>query len=384
MVMFLSDTHLPQLLPAKAYCDEKWYAKEVSDVLLPGWHAVAATNQFPKNGSFVTLDLFGHPVILRRERDEIHGFLNICPHRFSKLSTELSGCKTILKCGYHGWEFDECSGHTRRIPDAPSFRPLKKGQFGLEKVQVKTVGGLVFVSLSGKTSGSNQVFSEASAEFEKILNARGFLGQQEFSLPVNWKVAIENTLESYHVAEVHPKTFGKAPEEQDCRHEILSDSTRFSASGDNRFMISSIESLLLSKLGHARSGKYEHIHYHPTFTLARTDCFSIAISFLPNSARTTRVFVSWFAQQTTKGRNYTNWILRRWGAMQSSFWLKVVREDARAVIGVQSGIDGALRSGGESDKRGLISIREERIFHFQKWLADRIGYVKKNELVSSA
>ncbi len=149
-------------------------------------------------------------------------------------------------------------------------------------------------------------------------------------------------------------------------------------------MISAVEGLLLSKLGHARSGKYEHIHHHPTFTLARTDCFSIAISFLPNSSRTTRVFVSWFAQQTAKGCNCTNWMLRRWGAMQSSFWLKVVREDARAVIGVQSGIDGALRSGGESEKRGLISIREERIFHFQKWLADRLGYVKTNDFVGSA
>ncbi len=384
MMMFLSDTHLPQLLPVEAYCDEKWYAKEVSDVLLPGWHAVATTNQFPKDGSFITFDLFGHPLILRRERHEIHGFLNICPHRFSKLSTEQLGCKTILKCGYHGWEFDECSGHTRRIPDAPSFRPLKKGQFGLEKVQVKTVGGLVFVSLSEKKSGSNQAFSEAIAEFEKMLNARGFLGQQEFSLPVNWKVAVENTLESYHVAEVHPNTFGKAPEEQDCRHEIASDSTRFSASGDNRFLVSSVESLLLSKLGHARSGKYEHIHHHPTFTLARTDCFSIAISFLPNSSRTTRVFVSWFAQQAAKGCNYANWMLRRWGAIQSRFWLKVVREDARAVVGVQSGIDGANRSGGESDNRGLISIREERIFHFQKWLVDQIGYVETNDFIGSA
>ena len=53
--MFLSDTHLPQLLPVEAYCDEKWYAKEVSDVLLPGWHAVATTNQFPKSGSFITM-----------------------------------------------------------------------------------------------------------------------------------------------------------------------------------------------------------------------------------------------------------------------------------------------------------------------------------------
>ena len=158
MMMFLSDTHLPQLLPVEAYCDEKWYAKEVSDVLLPGWHAVATTNQFPKNGSFITFDLFGHPLILRRERHEIHGFLNICPHRFSKLSTEQSGCKTTFKCGYHGWEFDECSGHTRRIPDAPSSTEF--AQDYAKKVQGKNP-----VNVLALKDGVQGVLDKTSGKF---------------------------------------------------------------------------------------------------------------------------------------------------------------------------------------------------------------------------
>ena len=135
-----------------------WYAKEVSDVLLPGWHAVAATNQFPKNVKFYNFrSAIGHPVILRRERDEIHGFLNICPHRFSKLNAQ--SClvvKQFLSVVITGGSLTECSGHTRRIPDAPSFRPLKKGQFGLREGSGQNGGGAYICFTVRKTSVSNQ------------------------------------------------------------------------------------------------------------------------------------------------------------------------------------------------------------------------------------
>ena len=217
--MFISDTHLPQLLPGKAYSDEDWYAREVADVLVPAWHAVAATNQFPKDGSFVSFELLGNPVVLRRDEGVIRAFLNVCPHRFAKVTNESSGCAAILKCGYHGWEFDGQTGQTKRIPDAPSFRPLKKGELGLLKFQVEVCGGIVFVSV-GKPSESVAAKLQASGcDAVARTSVTNCVGRMEVSLDVNWKVAVENTLESYHIAEVHPTTFGTAPVE-DADREI--------------------------------------------------------------------------------------------------------------------------------------------------------------------
>ena len=129
--MFVSETHLPQLLPPEAYTTRSWYERELESVLRPAWWAVALESEFPEEGSFVTFDHVEGPVILRRSGGAIRGYRNVCPHRLAKLTSCVSGTCPVLTCGYHGWEFDD-SGATRRIPDAPSFRPLEKGRLGLE------------------------------------------------------------------------------------------------------------------------------------------------------------------------------------------------------------------------------------------------------------
>ena len=89
--MFLSDTHLPQLLPPSAYTDLTWYITEREHVLTPAWHVVATTSQFPRDGSFITFDFFGCPIILRRHCGVIRGFLNVCAHRLAKLTSQPTG-----------------------------------------------------------------------------------------------------------------------------------------------------------------------------------------------------------------------------------------------------------------------------------------------------
>ena len=63
--MFISDTHLPQLLPPGSYHDPQWYQQELEHVLIPGWHLVATTSQLPREGAFITFELLGRPVLLR-------------------------------------------------------------------------------------------------------------------------------------------------------------------------------------------------------------------------------------------------------------------------------------------------------------------------------
>lgn len=365
--MFISDTHLPQLLPAHAYHDEAWYEREVEKALLPAWHVVATSGDFPRDGSFVSLKLLGRPLLLRRDGGEIHGFLNVCPHRFATLTDAPRGCTAVLKCGYHGWEFDGCSGATRRIPDAPAFRPLEKGQLGLTQVQVEVCGGLVFVSVGQPQQSVTTQLAACDCDPAVHTSQHGEIGRREVLLPVNWKVAVENTLESYHVAEVHPRTFTTAPPENACRHELTTAGSCFSGPGDTRRTVVGLERLLLGRLGLSRHGGYRHTHLHPTFTLAATDSFAILLSFLPESARLTRLVVAWFARQSGSSRTLADRLLRIWAGMQSRFWLQVVGEDAAIVPRVQAGLEATAQPGG-----GLISRREERIVHFQRWLLDRL------------
>jgi phenylpropionate dioxygenase-like ring-hydroxylating dioxygenase large terminal subunit len=50
------------------------------------------------------------------------------------------------------------------------------------------------------------------------------------------------------------------------------------------------------------------------------------------------------------------------------FWKRVLREDFAILPQVQAGVESARHPG-----PGLISRREERIVHFQRWLLDRMG-----------
>src|SRR6266487_3483798 len=65
-----------------------------------------------------------------------------------------------------------------------------------------------------------------------------FAGSWQGDFGCNWKVAVENALEDYHIPLLHPKTFGKYAEEEQCSH-VLTDRystyTRPIKSGDARF-----------------------------------------------------------------------------------------------------------------------------------------------------
>ena len=62
--MFVSETHLPQLLPPSAYKDAAWYERELERVLRPAWWAVALAGE---------LKDFGH-LSIRKFNSHFHGF----------------------------------------------------------------------------------------------------------------------------------------------------------------------------------------------------------------------------------------------------------------------------------------------------------------------
>ena len=368
--MFISDTHLPQLLKAEMYHDAAWYTQELESVLLPSWYLVATTRDFPRNGSYRAFDLLGRPVILRREGEEIRGFLNVCSHRNSKLVAKDRGCSLALKCGYHGWEYDGVTGDTQKIPDAPSFRPLKKGGLGLQAVQVSICGGLVFVSL-GAEDGPFGGILEAKGEFSSLAERnlpRGSLGTLDVVCAVNWKAAIENTLESYHVAEVHPKTFRSAPREEDCRHRMFAEGSTFGTSDDTPWFLRQLQMHTLRQAKLPILGTYRHVLLYPSFTVAETDSFAIFLSFLPEGPQQTRTRIFWFAPQSAEGSRFRNAMVRLAARLESKFWLRVVQEDFGVLPMVQQGI-----ASPEHPSTGLISRREERIPSFQKWILQQMG-----------
>ena len=56
-----------------------------------GWHPLAVKSDLAKPGDFLTLDLLETPILIRNFDGELRAFLNVCPHRHSRLTNKSKG-----------------------------------------------------------------------------------------------------------------------------------------------------------------------------------------------------------------------------------------------------------------------------------------------------
>jgi len=366
--MFIHDTHLPQVLSAEAYCCPDFAKREQTALFESAWHFGAVTTDLPKNGSFVTTKLLGRPVVLWRMDDEYHAFLNICPHRYAQVIPQASGCGQRLACQYHGWEFD-CSGSTRKIPDAPSFRPLENGTLGLTRLQVQQCGKLLFVN-----------FDPEASSLENQLESGFELGERLFSddyeliwapaivLEMNWKIPTEITLESYHIDTVHPKTFGTYADAKFCKHEFSPNSTIYNEQFDaGKNWLAKVGESVYRVIGYEGDNIYKHYHCYPHILLGEMAIYSWLQTMTPISPTQCLMTGRFFRYRGTK-RNPLAWSMGKVvDAFGWRFFRRILNEDFGVSTSVQQSMNSPQRPDG-----GLISVREERIFHFQRYIVERM------------
>ncbi|RLS36037.1 MAG: hypothetical protein DWH79_00600 [Planctomycetota bacterium] len=360
--MFVSDTHLPQLLPASAYHDDDWYQRERKLVFHPAWWAVALVQEMPREGHFITFDHVGGPVMVRRGGDGFHAYRNVCPHRMAKLTQRACGICPQLRCEYHGWEFDD-SGMTRRIPDAPSFRPLEKGKLGLDQLRLDQAGAVLFITFDNAAPPVREWLGEEEhGRLEASIDCISRpIWREDVDLPVNWKAVVENSLESYHVGTIHAATIGASPTESDCRHELWEGGSRFTVrSPDSAW--TRLKQRVGRGMGKDVSADYCHSHIHPGLLRMSIDFGGGFQSVTPTGPRSCRIsYRSVVGQSGT--RTLPDLIARRLAVSELPTWKKIVSEDMALLPQVQQGLESPVHPG-----PGLISRREERITHFQKWL----------------
>src|SRR5581483_1120533 len=145
--MFHYDERLKHLLRPEHYASAEQHALEMERLFRPSWHFVGLTTELPHDGHYMTLELFGEPLLIRKDGGEYHAFLNVCAHRHCLITHEPKGHSPRIHCQYHGWEYDR-EGRTGKIPDARCFAPFERERARLHKFRLETCGDLLFVSLA--------------------------------------------------------------------------------------------------------------------------------------------------------------------------------------------------------------------------------------------
>lgn len=193
-------------LPGWTYRSARMAELEYQRIILASWQIVCHVNDVPNAGDYLTFDLGRDSLIVLRDRaGGIRCYHNVCRHRAARLLDGAGSCGNAITCPYHGWTYN-LDGSLRGLPVRESFPALDRASHGLMAVPTEIFAGFVFANPGGHAPPPRACWGEMAADFapyevERMVPLTPIVCE---TWPVNWKVAVDNYLESYHVPVGHP------------------------------------------------------------------------------------------------------------------------------------------------------------------------------------
>ncbi|WP_041407307.1 aromatic ring-hydroxylating oxygenase subunit alpha [Segniliparus rotundus] len=218
-------TLLPTL-SGEYYHSPDVFAAEQARIFESMWFCAARTDELAAPGAFSAVTVGHESILLVRGRDEqLRAFLNVCRHRGAMLCVEPHGqAKRTLRCPYHAWTYG-LDGKLVAAPNLSSLcddtgRSIDRTEYGLVPVPLREWLGYAWVCLAkDPPSFETDVVGAATerlgdpAAIERYHLDRLKVGKRiEYDVAANWKLIIENFMECYHCASIHPELVKVLPE----------------------------------------------------------------------------------------------------------------------------------------------------------------------------
>jgi Rieske 2Fe-2S family protein len=208
-------------LPGRAYTDPEVFTREQSVIFERLWFAVIRTAELAEAGAFATTQVGRESVLIVRQHDGgLRAFLNVCRHRGSRLCTAESGqVRRTLRCGYHAWAYD-LGGRLTAAPNLARMPDLDRDTYGLIRVGLREWLGYAWVCLADDPPSFEDTVIGAATQrlgspeaIERYDAASLGLGTRiTYDVAANWKLIVENFMECYHCAAIHPELTSMLPE----------------------------------------------------------------------------------------------------------------------------------------------------------------------------
>ncbi|MBW6434475.1 aromatic ring-hydroxylating dioxygenase subunit alpha [Actinoplanes hulinensis] len=208
-------------LPGHYYTDPTIFTMEQSRIFERMWICAARAADLPKPGSFRTVDVGRESVVIVRGRDGVlRAFLNVCRHRGAKLCTEPAGeVRRAIQCPYHAWTYG-LDGKLIAAPNLTRMPDIDRVEYGLVTVHLREWIGYVWVCLADEPPSFEDDVTGAVVE---RLGDLGAIDSYEidsldvgrritYDVRANWKLIVENFMECYHCATIHPELTEVLPE----------------------------------------------------------------------------------------------------------------------------------------------------------------------------
>lgn len=208
----IQPVEIAQGLPNAHYTDPAMFDEEKHALLFSQWAGLAVAADVPEIGDAVPIEFLGMPLLLLRDRDnQVRVYQNICRHRGMILVEEPRKIEGAIRCAYHSW----CYGLDGRLVSTPHVggpgqnvhEAVDRKQLGLIEVRSHIWRDVVFINVDGKADPFEKVHADLLdrwSEHEQPLYHGGDDSKFTLDVATNWKLAVENYCESYHLPWVHP------------------------------------------------------------------------------------------------------------------------------------------------------------------------------------
>ncbi len=199
-------------LPNAHYIDPAVYEEEKHALLFGQWAGLAVAADVPEPGDAKPLEFLGMPLLLIRDKDgDVRVFQNICRHRGMILVEEPRKIEGAIRCPYHSWCYSTKGAlvSTPHVggPGHNTHESIRRDELGLNEVRSHIWRDVVWINVSGDAAPFDEAMSDLItrwSEFDLPLYHGGHDSRFELEVQTNWKLAVENYCESYHLPWVHP------------------------------------------------------------------------------------------------------------------------------------------------------------------------------------
>lgn len=359
------------------YTNEQYFKFERDSVLGQGWSCIGFASDMAQNGFVKPVEFMGLPLLLIRDRSGVlQVFHNVCSHRGMKLVQEAGEIQGLIRCPYHSWTYD-LNGALKGTPHIGGVNQHKDPRVACEKHGLKALRShvwmdMIFVNLSGTAPDFEELVKPLTDRWQQFIGDDGLSliqapisdGAMSIEVNCNWKLAVENYCEAYHLPWVHPSLNSYSRLED---HYNIMFGDDFAGQGSYAYNLADVEGTSLPTFPAwpaDRMRNAEYVAFFPNVLLGiqADHAFAMVLEPLAPNKTVEHLRLFFVGEDAAKKDVYA---ASRHAIL--SAWRVVFSEDIAAVEGMQAG----RQSPGY--KGGVFSPEMDAPTHyFHQWAARKI------------
>ncbi len=365
-------------LPNECYTSKDYTLIERKKLFEDKWIVAGVASSIPEIGDVKPIDILGMPIlILRNKQNEIKVFHNVCSHRGVKLVSKSGKINSLIRCPYHSWSYS-LDGELKATPHIGGMNKHSADGFDKSKNNLKEIRSYIWLDLIMININQNEMSFEEyikplSDRWEKfwpikdreLIHHSNDFGYFKLNAKCNWKFAIENYCESYHLPWVHPglNSYSKIED----HYHIQGLPNRFAGQGTVVYNPQFKGKEKLPSFPNWPKDKEniaEYVALFPNVMLGihKDHYYAYWIEPISHEFTLEHMELYYVGEQAAQANKFKS--LRKQNHKQ---WEDIQKEDVDIIQGMQTGRNSPSYNGGN-----FSPVMDNPTHHFHKWVAQNL------------